>query len=173
MTQLSEMITMKFNELFDAIHYATDDLKIAGAEANLNGDFTQVAAINEHCLKLQNLETNIKSVLGNFEAGNKKHGIAKDKPIKFNRSRKQGGHLQITLTGQIIKEKTAADTFVATLKKIGFDRVAKLNKVVSGIPLFSKSPKSGYQTQTYSDDWYITTHMNNMSKKKAFGRYCP
>jgi hypothetical protein len=168
MTQLSETIITKFNELFGAIHYATDDLKIAGAEANLNGDFTQVAAINEHCLKLQDLETNIKSILGNFEAGNKKHAIAKDKPIKVKRSKKIGGHLQVTLAGQIINEKTAADTFVAVLKKIGFEQVAKLNKIVSGILLFSKSPKikSGYQTQIHTDDWYITTHMNNKSKKK-------
>lgn len=168
MNQLPEAITTKFSELFGAIHYATDDLKIAGAEANLNGDFSQVAAINEHCRKLQDLETSMKSILGNFDAGSKKHSIARAKTHKVSISRKPGGHLQVILAGQTIKEKTAAETFVATLKILGFERVAKLNKIVSGIPLFSKVPKikSGYQTQIRADGWYITTHMNNKNKKK-------
>jgi hypothetical protein len=63
MNTLPETIKVKFDELLGAIHHEADDLKIAGAEANLNGDFTQVAGIIDNCLLLQELEINIKSVL--------------------------------------------------------------------------------------------------------------
>ena len=43
MKRLPEAVTTKFTELFAALHSATDDLKMAGAEACLNGDFSQVA----------------------------------------------------------------------------------------------------------------------------------
>lgn len=71
MYTLPEVVTSKFNELFGAVHYATDDLKIAGAEANLIGDFPQVAVINETCRTLQELEAEIKAVLKKFQSRHK------------------------------------------------------------------------------------------------------
>ena len=47
MKKLPEAVSTKFIELYAALNHATDDLKIAGAEANLNGDFSQVAVIND------------------------------------------------------------------------------------------------------------------------------
>ncbi|MDP2902268.1 MAG: hypothetical protein Q8N96_04070 [Methylovulum sp.] len=42
MTRLPETVTSKFTELFAALHYAADDLKIVGQEAMLSGDFSQL-----------------------------------------------------------------------------------------------------------------------------------
>jgi hypothetical protein len=44
--------TNKFIELFAVLHSATDDLKMAGTESCLIGDFSQVTVINDSCRKL-------------------------------------------------------------------------------------------------------------------------
>jgi hypothetical protein len=55
---------------------------------------------------------------------------------------------------------------VNVLECIGFERVAKLNKRLSGISLISKIATSGYQSQRKVGVWYITTHssVNDMKK---------
>jgi hypothetical protein len=165
---LPETIKSKFNELFDAIHYATDDLKIAGAEANLDGDFSEVAVINDTCRQLQALESDIKSVLNNFEAKPKAGITVKQTPSKKveNRARKPGGHLRVRLADEIIEKQTIADTFVETLKVFGLEQVAMLKKLISGAPLLAKSPTNGYHSQRLVGNWYVTTHINKQNASK-------
>jgi hypothetical protein len=67
MNKVPEAVTTKFTELFAALHNATDDLKMAGAEACLIGDFSQVANINDSCRKLQTLDVDIKATLSTFD----------------------------------------------------------------------------------------------------------
>ena len=65
------------------------------------------------------------------------------------------------LTHKTIEQNTIAETFFETLKMFGLERVAKLNKVVSSIPLVAKTPViNGYQAQRRYGDWYVTTHVN-------------
>jgi hypothetical protein len=162
MYTLPETVTTKFTELFGAIHYATDDLKIAGAEANLIGDFSQVTGIIDTCRKLQDLEANIKSVLKNFESKYKTDTAVKPSFPKnvVDRTRKPNGHLQVRLAGQVIEKKVIVDTFVEALKVFGFERVANLNIVVARAPLLAKTPTIGYQAQRKIGDWYVTAHVN-------------
>ena len=169
MYTLPEVVTSKFNELFGAVHYATDDLKIAGAEANLIGDFSQVAAINDACRKLQELENDIKSVLKKFQSSHKTRLFIKSALPKHvsTRTRKTGGHLQVSFSDSVIKKETIADTFVETVKAFGLDRVAKLNKFVSGAPLLANSPINGYQSQRRIENWYINTHVNKQIASKV------
>jgi hypothetical protein len=131
MTRLPETISTKFTEFFGAIHFATDDLKIAGAEANLNGDFSLVAVINDQCQKLQALEADVKSVLNSFESKHKNRVTLKPTHSKntVNHTREPSSHLRVSLAGNVIEEQSAADTFVEVLKVFDFDRIAKLNKV--------------------------------------------
>ena len=161
MNKLPETVTTKFTELFVALHNATDDLKIAGAEANLSGDFSQVASINDLCQKLQALDAEIKSTVNNFDA-KYNHQAVKSTPHKnkHNRTRKPNSRFRVKVLGQIIEESTIAQTFMKTLRIVGFDRVAKLNLVVTKIPLLAKTPTTGYQTQRRCDGWYVTTHVN-------------
>lgn len=167
MNRLPEAVNTKFTELFEALKYATDDLKIAGAEANLNGDFLQVVSINDHCRKLLGLEDEIRLVLKRFENTQKKPAIVIAKPQRttLNRVRNSNGYLQVTLGGALIKEKTASETFVETLNSLGLERIAKLNKRVSGIPLLNRARVNGYQHQKQSGDWYVTTHFSNQTAK--------
>jgi hypothetical protein len=168
MYTLPEAVTIKFTELFGAVLYATDDLKIAGAEANLIGDFSQVAAINDTCRTLQELEAEIKLVLNKFQSNHKTRLKVKPSSSKnaVNRTLKSGGHLRVSLADKVIEKETIADTFVETLKVFGFEDVAKLNKFVVGEPLLAKSPINGYQSQRRIGGWYVTTHVNKQSASR-------
>jgi hypothetical protein len=163
MKKLPEAVSTKFTELFAELNHATDDLKIAGAEANLNGDFSQVAVINDNCRRLQGLGGDIKAVLNRFESNQAIRLVETTKTHKKdkNRTRQSGGRLRVILTNKAIEQSTIAETFFETLKMIGLERVAKLNKVVSSIPLVAKTPViNGYQAQRRYGDWYVTTHVN-------------
>jgi hypothetical protein len=165
MNKMPETVTNKFIELFAVLHNATDDLKMAGAEAYLIGDFSKVDVITDSCRKLQALEAEIKTSMNNFDAkyiiqpAAKPNFYKKDK----HRTRKPGDRLIVKVAGKIIEESTMAETFVKTLRVFGLERVAKLNKTLASIPLMAKSPVNGYQAQRRCDGWYITTHVNKAS----------
>jgi len=165
MNKVPEAVSTKFTELFAALHSAREDLKIAGAEVCFNGDFSQVVNINDSYRKLQGLESDIKAAINNF--GEKYHARSVEKAgfhkNDSNRTRKQGGRLRVTVAGKVIEKNTIAETFVETLKVFGLERVAKLNKTVTSIPLIARTPTSHYQTQKRWDGWYITTHINKIS----------
>jgi hypothetical protein len=129
MKRLPEAVTTKFTELFAALHSATDDLKMAGAESCLIGDFSQVTVINDSCRKLQALESEIKATVNNFDARYNARVVEKTGFHKkdSNRNRKQGGRLRVALAGKVIEQHTIAETFVETLKAFGLE----LNKTVT------------------------------------------
>jgi hypothetical protein len=162
MKRLPENVTSKFAELFAALHMATDDLKLAGAEANLIGDFSRVETLNDSCRRLQALESDIRFTMDNFGSNFKARTDSNNRPHKGHRhhTRKAGARLRVKVGEQVIEETTIAETFAKALRVIGLERVAKLNKVLASIPLISKTPTNGYQTQKSCDGWYITTHVN-------------
>ncbi len=166
MNKMPETVTNKFIELFTVLHNATDDLKMAGAEAYLIGDFSRVDVITNSCRKLQALEAELKSTVNNFDT---KPATRSEKPSFYkkdsHRTRKQGSLLKVTVTGKVIEESTIKETFVKTLRVFGLERVAKLNKVVSSVPLLARTPVDGYQNQRRCDGWYITTHVNMFTAK--------
>ena len=144
MKKLPEVVAIKMSELLTVLQNVMDDQKMAGAEACLSGDFSQVTIINDSCRKLQQLELDIKAAMNSFNA-------------KY--------HLRITVAGKVIEKNTLAETFMETLKIIGLEQVAKLNKTVTSIPLIARTPTNGYQAQKYCNGWYITTHVNKVSAK--------
>ena len=156
MKRLPESVATKCTELFSVLHNSMDDLKIAGAEANLSGDFSQVAILNDSCRKLQVLEEDLKAALNSFESKPKAHFQKKNR----NRTRKSGGRLRVLVAGKVLEEHTIAETFVKTLRFFGLERVAKLNKIISSAPLIARAPGRGYQAQKSCDGWHITTHVN-------------
>ncbi len=150
MNKLPETVATKFSELFVTLHHATDDLKLAGAEANLNGDFSQVTHLNELCLKLQSLDTEIKAIVNNFDT---KYNTRSSKNATFrkknrNRTRKPSSRIRVKVADKMIEEPTIKETFVKTLQVFGLNRVAKLNKIMSNAPLIARTPVvNSYQNQ--------------------------
>jgi len=165
MKRLPEAVTYKFAELFGVLNTATDDLKMAGAEANLLGDFSRVESLNDKCRSLLAFASDIKFTLDNFGSSFKARTDPNNMPQKSNKhhTRKPGSRLRVKVVDHIIEEATIAETFVKTLRIFGLDRVAKLNKVVASVPLIAKTSVNSYQSQRRCDGWYITTHVNKQT----------
>ncbi|WP_052700736.1 hypothetical protein [Methylocucumis oryzae] len=156
MQKLPEAVISKVNELIAALHYAADDLKIIGQEAMLSGDFAQVTESMDACKKLQMLEDEIGTAVNNFYAKKKSPTSEKinyHKPNK-RRTRTHGGHLRVNIAGTSIENDTIAETFLETLKVLGLERVAKLNKTITSIPLVSKNPNQWLSSAT-SMQWLV------------------
>lgn len=69
--------------------------------------------------------------------------------------------------GMVIWYKSAIDTFIATLSKIGLKRVHKVGIIHSGYNLVSKEKRpvvTGTIWQHEIDDWYVYSKMNNRTK---------
>ncbi|WP_133066203.1 hypothetical protein [Mameliella alba] len=67
--------------------------------------------------------------------------------------------------GTVISEPKAAETFALTLKKIGFDRVQALHKVVNNEEMISNTPSRKYN-DTMIDGLYVKTHSSTSAKKR-------
>lgn len=84
--------------------------------------------------------------------------------------------LRVTFAnGDVICCKFAIDTFIQTIKKIGFERVAKIGIMHSGIPLVGREKtniirRSGNSPQHYIDGWYVFSNTSNEEKKKDLMR---
>ncbi|MCX7094353.1 MAG: hypothetical protein NTY50_13010 [Methylobacter sp.] len=169
MNRLPETVTSKFTELFAALHYAADNLKIVGQEAILGGDFSQVIDSMEACKKLQALEADIKTAISHFHNQYPTHLMEKHSPNKHDKKitrKRGGGHLRVSVAGRVIEETTIRETFTETLKVFGLKRVEELSKTVAKTPLLSRTKNNGgYQAQWQCGDWYITTNVNKVTAK--------
>ena len=68
-------------------------------------------------------------------------------------------------SGEIISEEKAADTLVAVIKSIGFEKVEKLNISVNRENLVSRQPSKRYN-EASSPPYFIKTHTSTFQKKK-------
>lgn len=69
--------------------------------------------------------------------------------------------------GTVICESTAIATEIAALRKIGFDKIAKIDIIHSGFNLVSRkkrNPEPGRIWQHECDGWYIFSNTNNETK---------
>ena len=76
--------------------------------------------------------------------------------------------------GLVIHERSVKATFVGTIRRIGIEKVRKLNKIESGVPLISdtvptyydsKGNRREYNYYAFSEDCYL---MTNTSTEKKF-----
>lgn len=67
--------------------------------------------------------------------------------------------------GSTISEPKAAETLAEVIKRVGFDKVEGLGKVVNKEPLVSRFPSSNYN-DTLIDGYYIKTHSSTQAKKR-------
>ena len=167
MNRLPETVNNKFNELYAVIGQAGDDLKMTGAEAAIEGNFSLVSSSMENCQRLLTLEMEIKTCLSNFKSTNHIQPIKKNRHHPNRHTRKSGGRIRVRIADKVIEQATISDTFVETLKVFGLDKVAKLNKRLTSIPLLARQPANSYQSQRHCNGWYITTHFNRQTATKV------
>lgn len=67
--------------------------------------------------------------------------------------------------GTVFFKKTAADTFIASLQKIGLKRVFELGLQCNNYPLVSKIKAPEYN-QTETDGYWVMTHSSTEGKRK-------
>ena len=168
MNRLPPVVEHKAQDLLAAIGHAADDVKIESAEASLSGDFTAVVTKIYDCKRLQILEMEIKACLKRFEENRANKTQVESHPAIKRKHNSKGGRakLRVKLGDKIIEQRTVSATFVQTLAELGLEKVAKLNKKLSGIPLLARTPTNGYHTQKFHQGWYVTTHFNTPTAMK-------
>ena len=76
--------------------------------------------------------------------------------------------------GTLIEEKTAVDTMIAAIQRIGVEKVRRVveeyNLVIAKVPVISKIRDSKYGNAQHDlgNGWLVITHCANMQKKKFF-----
>jgi len=68
--------------------------------------------------------------------------------------------------GTVFFEKTAVNTFIATLQKIGLQRVSALGLQCNNYPLVSKIKAPAEYNQTVTDGYWVMTHSSTEGKRK-------
>ena len=96
----------------------------------------------------------------------------KEKPENY-KTKKVTNHtkgLKVTFSdGTVVCLPTAIETLIEVLRRIGFERVAKLNLGKDKWPLVGKEirpTKEGITWQHECDGWYIYSNTNNAKKKQ-------
>ncbi|MBM4050469.1 MAG: hypothetical protein FJ279_35695 [Planctomycetes bacterium] len=77
-----------------------------------------------------------------------------------------GAKLRVYLGNVVIAYPSAAETFARTIEAIGVDRVARLGKALSGIPLIATSKAINYHNQFPIGGYFVCTHSNSPTKKR-------
>jgi len=89
------------------------------------------------------------------------------------RRRASPTRLEVTISGKVIQERNAAETFVEVLRTIGFDEVARLNLSPTPYPLLSKTEKSPHKSHTLkSGEWNVNFPTNTSDKKVCLEEIC-
>jgi hypothetical protein len=165
----TDPVSVKFAEIIHLLNNMTDNLKMACAEASLEGDFPKVFELLESSMNLQAFAKNTNALMERWQTGIPPQRVKPKQQITYSEHRDHVSprkQLHVTLAGKVFQEPKATDTFVDVLESIGFERVAKLNKRLSGISLVSRIATTDYQSQRKVGVWYITTHssVNDMKK---------
>jgi len=167
-TNMPEIVTCKFDDLIHSLNHFSDDLKIACAEASLDGNFNLVTKLSNESINTQAFIKEVMNFSNHWKRGLQRSGNHKSIVGSRKKSyspKKPPTKLCVTIEGKQIQEKTAAETFALAIESMGLEQVAKLGKKLSGILLLSKFPSTDYHTQKKSGDWYITTHSSTKNMK--------
>lgn len=79
--------------------------------------------------------------------------------------------LRVTINRQQIQEKNSTETFLASIKKFGPDKVAALSDFrLEGLPLVVPTKDFRLQMRQLDTHWFVCTHMSTKSKKRLLER---
>lgn len=175
-TNAEELVSAGFVTLIAAFDRCADDVKLQCAEATIEGKLERSGALLEASKMMQAFRREVEALSMRWSKGvfrlstntiSKKSKSSKVDQKKIgHRQKSKDTQLRVTVAGQTITQRTAAEIFSTALEKMGLERVAKLDMRCSGIALVSRNPATGYQSQKIKNNWYITTHASNSDKKR-------
>ncbi len=160
-----------FNAVISELNRIADDMKMAMANAAMEGDFEKMDAAKFSALQLKSFAENVTALSTHWEKGIFNAPVSEKMPQPTSlgvRTKGSPTRLRVTFPNinKEIQSRTAAQTFAESLRILKFEHVAKLNKQVAGYPLVS-------QTEFIPDpnrylkcgDWYVNFPSSTQYKK--------
>lgn len=165
---MDEAVAHCFGAVVAAIHAAADDRRMQAAEALLDCDDARaqecLASIESIMETAREVEVIYHKCKERWPALVVVHATT---PNVVPHPKRPGSKLRVHLNGKAIEYSDAAETFARSIDQIGIERVARLGRVLSGIPLVGRSRAAGYQQQFAVGQFYVCTHSNTQTKKRV------
>jgi hypothetical protein len=162
----AQAMAAAMHSVLAALNNYNDEIKLACAEASLEGEFPLVERLARESRRMDDVKREFAalSVQRNQGHGDLDHApvespapensqiglcdllqsAAQPQPSgrrRVNGTRTSGTLLKVELNGRAIRLQSAAATFVEALRLIGFDRISQLGITLSGIPLVSREDR--------------------------------
>jgi hypothetical protein len=170
----NQLVAQLFNAVFAELNRIADDIKMAMANAAMDGDFEKMDAAKGSALQLKDFAEEVTALSSCWENGIFNAPVPEKMPqtASFNglgnRTKKSPTRLRVVFTNinKEIQSRTAAQTFVESLRMLKFEHVATLNKQVAGYPLVSKTEFSSDPNRYLKcGDWYVNFPSSTQYKK--------
>jgi hypothetical protein len=163
-------VTVAFDVIREELEAAANGVNIQGADFLKSGQYDEATILIESGRKMLAFRNKIEALKEEWLNG---HDATTRSRVQIENVRSITSHnkapktgLSVTFPdGTEIHHQVAAETFAATLNKLGLERVRSLNKKVNGFPLVSNERSDKYD-QVKSDTLLVMTHSNTESKKR-------
>lgn len=156
-----------FSALVAAIYASSDEWRMRAAEALLDRDDIRVQRCLAAVQTITEAAVEVESIYHKWKDRWPTLAAPMAAPSPCPRPKHHGSKLRVHLNGRVIECPGAAETFARAIEAIGIERVARLGKVFSGIPLIGTSKTTGYQQQFAIGEFYVCTHSNTQTKKRV------
>lgn len=177
-------LSTAFELISDEIEAVADEIAELGSKAFKDKRYAEAQGLAETGENLKSFREKVDKLLDEWENGFDQVTRTKTKITKIPVAPRKTGtkskktRLRVKFKdGVELEENLAADTFIAALQKIGFEKVEPLGISVRGIPLIGPGRSSQYQ-QRRVDGKYVITHsstgekaetLKDISKKLSLG----
>jgi hypothetical protein len=161
----NQRVAESFNAVISSLNHIADDIKQSCADAVMDDDYDKVDASRASAMAIKNFVQELTELATRWNQG------IFNAPAPFRsgvRCKASPTRLRVTFTtnNKEIRCRTAAETFIETLRLLRFEDVAKLQKQVSGYPLVTKTnPNPIINRSMQSGDWHINFPSNTQYKK--------
>lgn len=166
-------LSTAFELISDEIEAVADEIAKLGSKAFKHKRYDEAQGLAETGENLKLFKDKVDKLLDEWENGFDKVTRTRTKITKIPVAPRKTGtkskktRLRVKFKdGVELKEHLAADTFIAALQKIGFERIEPLGISVRGIPLIGLGRRSQYQ-QRRVDGKYVITHSSTGEKAKT------
>lgn len=166
-------VSVAFDLILEELERVVSDVNAQGAASMRNGDYAEAETAIASGRRLAQFRDKLQVLVNEWDT-------VLDEPVRSQIS-VETSELRRTIAsvskspktvllvrfadGTLISERLAADTFVATIKKLGAQRVERLGMTVNRLPLLS-TIKSDTYSQARLDGYWVMTHSSTEYKRQ-------
>lgn len=170
----SDCVTTAFEIILEEIDSVVGEVNLQGANFLKNNDYTKAKALIETGTKLHAFHDKLKLlkqewINGLDEPTRRQVNVETNvvtRSIASGSKAPKTGLIVTTKDGTVISGTNASEIFAKTIRKLGFQKVIKLNEKVYGFPLVSSKKSLTEYSQTEIDGYFVMTHLSNEDKQK-------